>query len=332
MSSKIQTLFLLLVLTISSSFTVKASSSDDAGIAIYWGQNNGDGTLSSTCDTGNFEIVILAFLNVFGEGRPPSWNFAGHCGDWSPCTKLEPEIKHCQQKGIKVFLSIGGAAGTYSLGSPNDAKDVSDYLYTNFLSGQFGPLGSVTLDGIDFDIEGGTNLYWDDLAINLDNLRQQNRYFYLAAAPQCVIPDRYLDKAIKTGLFDYIFVQFYNNPPCQYDIINSDATKLLKSWNDWTSLVLPNNTVFMGLPAAPEAAPSGGYIPPDDLITKVLPFIKPTSNYGGVMLWDRNHDVGNNYSNQIKDYVKKSALRFVTQVSEAIVGSISAALNALLLN
>ena len=97
----------------------------------------------------------------------------------------------------------------------------------------------------------------------------------MAATPQCCMPDKYLDKAIKTDLFDYVLVQFYNNPPCQYDPINSNATLLLQSWNAWTSLVLPNNTIFMGLPAAPNAAPSGGYIPPTDLISKVLPFIKP---------------------------------------------------------
>jgi chitinase len=169
-----QALILLLVLTIFP-FTIKASS-NDGGIAIYWGQNLGDGTLSSTCDTGNYKIVLLAFLHVFGDGRVPNWNFAGHCGDWSPCTKLEPEIKHCQQKGVKVFLSLGGASGAYSLSSPDDAKNVADYLHTNFLtSGQFGPLGSVTLDGIDFDIEGGSNLYWDDLARHLDNQRKQDR-------------------------------------------------------------------------------------------------------------------------------------------------------------
>ncbi|CAI8589789.1 unnamed protein product [Vicia faba] len=98
MSSKMQTLMFLLVLTISS-FTVKASPSD-AGITIYWGQNLGDGSLSSTCNTGNYKIVLLAFLNVFGAGRTPIWNFAGHCG--------------------------------------------------------------------------GSNLYWDDLARHLNNIRQQN--------------------------------------------------------------------------------------------------------------------------------------------------------------
>ncbi|MCH80086.1 acidic endochitinase-like [Trifolium medium] len=123
------------------------------------------------------------------------------------------------------------------------------------------------------------------------------------------MPDHYLDKAIKTGLFDYVLVQFYNNPPCQYNLANGDATLLLQSWNAWTSLVLPNNTVFMGLPTSPSAAPSGGYIPPNDVITKVLPHIKKTSNYGGIMLWDRFNDVGNNYSNQIKGKPKIKSLR-----------------------
>ncbi|WJX28410.1 chitinase [Trifolium repens] len=107
------------------------------------------------------------------------------------------------------------------------------------------------------------------------------------------MPDLYLDKAIKTGFFDYVLVQFYNNPPCQYNTATGDATLLLKSWDAWTSLVLPNNTVFMGLPAAPSAAPSGGYIPPNDLIFKVLLHINKSSKYGGIVLWDRFHDVRN---------------------------------------
>jgi chitinase len=173
MGSKMQTLILLLILTIFS-ITIKTSSSD-GNIAIYWGQNLKDGNLTSTCDTGNFKIVLLAFFNVFGGGRVPSWNFAGHCGGWSPCKKLELEIKHCQQKGVKVFLSLGCDSGSYSLSSPEDAKNVSDYLYTNFLSGQSGPLGSVTLDGINFAIIHGSNLYWDDLAKHLHNIRHRNR-------------------------------------------------------------------------------------------------------------------------------------------------------------
>ncbi|CAJ1975491.1 unnamed protein product [Sphenostylis stenocarpa] len=318
MASQRRLLMLIILFTLFC--TIKSSQASNGVIAIYWGQNNGDGTLTSTCDAGNYEIVLLAFLNGFGCGRPPSWNFDGHCGEWSPCTKLQAEIEYCQQKGIKVLLSLGGAVGSYSLCSSQDGKDVAHYLFRNFLSGQFGPLGSVTLDGIDLDIEGGSNLYWEDLVKELDTLRHQNQYFYLSAAPQSDIPDYYLDKAIKTGLLDYVFVRFYDNPECQ--------NSLFRLWDEWTSYVLPNNTVFLGL----TAAPGDCYIQPWFLIDVVLPYVKQASNYGGVMLWDRAGDVGANYSDEIKDYVPKNASRFVAAVSDAIYEGVSAAFHRILPN
>ena len=331
MGSKRQAWILLLLSLIFTFSSIIHTSHAKGGIAIYWGQNNGDGTLTATCDTGNYEIVLLAFLNTFGCGRTPDWNFAGHCGSWNPCTRLQPEIEHCQSKGVKVFLSLGGAIGSYSLCSREDASNVANYLYNNFLSGtQVGPLGRVALDGIDFDIEGGSNLYWDDLARDLDALRRQHRYFYLSAAPQCFMPDYYLDQAIKTGLFDDIFVQFYNNPPCQY--ANGNTALLFASWRAWTSLAQPNNSVYMGLPAATDAAPSGGYIPPDVMVSQVLPFIKQTPNYGGVMLWDRFRDVRTLYSNQIRPAVSVTVwlLQSMTAVSDAISECVSAALHRVL--
>ncbi|KAG4984115.1 hypothetical protein JHK87_028864 [Glycine soja] len=56
------------VLTRKMSFPTGKEAST-GGIAIYWGQNNSDDTLSSSCHTGNYEIVNLAFLSVFSCGR-----------------------------------------------------------------------------------------------------------------------------------------------------------------------------------------------------------------------------------------------------------------------
>jgi hypothetical protein len=80
-------------------------------------------------------------------------NWTGNCGD--NCTALETEIKHCQQNNVKVFLSLGGPSGSYSMDSPTDAGNVAKYHFDNFLSGnKTGPLGNVTLNGI-FALKSG---------------------------------------------------------------------------------------------------------------------------------------------------------------------------------
>ncbi|KAL5568452.1 hypothetical protein UlMin_025027 [Ulmus minor] len=273
-------------------------SSQAAGIAIYWGQNSNEGTLAETCNTDNYQFVNIAFLITFGNGQTPALNLAGHCNPAAnTCQGLSSDIKACQGKGIKVLLSIGGGIGSYSLSSTQDANQVADYLWNNFLGGQSNsrPFGDAVLDGVDFDIEAGSGQFWDDLARSLSG-HSQERKVYLAAAPQCPFPDAHLDGAIKTGLFDYVWVQFYNNPSCHYA---GNPNNLFNSWNQWTSTQAKQ--VFLGLPAAEAAAPSGGFIPADVLISQVLPTIKSSPKYGGVMLWSKQYD--NGYSSAIKDSV-----------------------------
>jgi chitinase len=182
-------------------------------------------------------------------------------------------------------------------------RSVADYLWNNFLGGQSDsrPLGDAVLDGIDFDIEGGTPEHWDELAEFLSEYSQQ-RKVYLTAAPQCPFPDYYLGAALNTGLFDYVWVQFYNNAPCEY---RDNADNLKSSWDQWVSSIQADE-IFLGLPAAPAAAGSG-YIPPDVLISEVLPYVKGSSKYGGVMLWNRYYDIQNGYSQAIKPYVNLTA-------------------------
>ncbi|XP_022995220.1 acidic endochitinase-like [Cucurbita maxima] len=268
-------------------------SSHAAGIAIYWGQNGNEGSLASTCATGNYQFVNIAFLSSFGSGRAPVLNLAGHCNpNNGGCTFLSSQIKACQRRGIKVLLSIGGGAGSYSLSSADDASQVANFIWNNFLGGRSRsrPFGDAILDGVDFDIESGSGKFWDVLARRLKGFSR----VLLAAAPQCPIPDAHLDAAIKTSLFNFVWVQFYNNPSCMF--ANGNANNLLNSWNRWKTF--PVGKLFMGLPAAPSAAPSGGFIPANVLISRVLPRIKTSPKYGGVMLWSKAFDKG--YSNAIK--------------------------------
>lgn len=175
-------------------------------------------------------------------------------------------------------------------------RAVAKYLWDNFLGGQSDsrPLGDAVLDGIDFVIEGGTSEHWDELAKALNEFSQQ-RKVYLTAAPQCPFPDVLLSGALNTGLFDYVWVQFYNNPPCEYSV---NADNLKKSWSQWASISA--GQIFLGLPASLDAAITG-YIYPDVLSSEVLPAIKGSSKYGGVMLWSTQYDKG--YSLAIRPYV-----------------------------
>ncbi|KAJ4828446.1 hypothetical protein Tsubulata_049137 [Turnera subulata] len=288
-----------------------------SGIVIYWGQNNViypqpyvESSLEETCRTGLYSFVNIAFLNTFGAGTTPDINLSNHCGgSWKPCTFLSTEIEYCQSQGIKVFISLGGDSWTYTLIDEEDAKDVAKYLWEHFLGGQPTdglprPFGDAILDGVDFDIEHGSTQYYDSLAKYLhsyDNINGSR--VYLGAAPQCPIPDLYLDTAIKTGLFDYVWTQFYNNPQCQYDSSTDDPTNLLQSWNKWISLLdqtgNPNTKLFLGLPAAAtNAAPSGGYIPPEKLAA-LCPSFSASERYGGIMLWSRYFDGYTGYGQQV---------------------------------
>ncbi|KAL1550706.1 chitinase [Salvia divinorum] len=298
-----QTIPLLLFLLLIAPF------SDGCGITVYWGQNGFEGTLREACDTGLYKYVAVAFLTTFGSGQTPVLNLAGHCDPPSgTCSVFADQIRYCQTLGIKVLLSLGGAVGSYGISSADDANQVANYLWTTFLAGNSGgPLGDAALDGVDFDIEYPTStLHWDDLATTIAAYSTPERKIYLSAAPQCVIPDRNLDAAIKTGLFDYVWVQFYNNPPCDY---SGGADSLIASWNEWSALLPPGNELFLGLPAAPGAAGSG-YVEPEKLKTEILPVIRNSANYGGVMLWNRYNDLSSGYSQQIVGDVCPAAGKF----------------------
>lgn len=198
------------------------------------------------------------------------------------------------------MLSIGGGAGSYYLASSQDAMQVAEYLWNNFLGGSSPsrPLGNAVLDGIDFDIEGGTNQHWDELARYLKSYSKGGRKVYLTAAPQCPFPDAWVGGALDTGLFDYVWVQFYNNPPCQYSQGNS--ANFVSAWKQWLSI--PARKIFLGLPAAPQAAGSG-FVPAGDLTSQVLPIIKKSGKYGGIMLWSKYYDDLTGYSSAVKSHV-----------------------------
>ncbi|CAK9329153.1 unnamed protein product [Citrullus colocynthis] len=258
-------------------------------IGVYWGQCRSEGSLIDTCATGNYHIVNIAFLNSFHTARNGPLNLVGHCDPTTgDCTKLSQEIKSCQALGIKVSLSIGGGAGSYTLNSTHNGDATNDalYLWNNFLGGESSsrPLGDAVLDGIDFVAAWG--IHHQSIEISLPK--------------QCPFPDANLQPALNTGVFDCVWVMFYNNPSCDYS--HGSLDNLMVSWNKWTQINA--GQVFLDLPAAPEVATSG-YIPPDLIRNRVFPELKRNSKFGGVVLWSREYDKG--YSSIINQKVCGSA-------------------------
>ncbi|KAL6614687.1 hypothetical protein ACP70R_036957 [Stipagrostis hirtigluma subsp. patula] len=254
-----------------------AASNAAVTTAVYWGQDGNEGSLAMACNTGRYALVSIAFLSEFGGGRKPVLNLAGHC---------DP--------------TIGGGGGNYSLASAADAQGVAVYLWDTFLGGTAGsrPFGDAVLDGIDLDIANGDPAHYGDLAKNLTSLYKGDRRgktYLLTAAPRCPYPDASLADALATGLFDRVWVQFYDNPGCEY--ASGDASNLRSAWEQWTR-ALPSASVFLGLPASPDAAGSG-YMDPKTLASQVLPVVKGAANYRGIMLWSRYYDVQAGYSSNL---------------------------------
>ncbi|KAF3625643.1 hypothetical protein FXO38_24645 [Capsicum annuum] len=142
-------------------------------------------------------------------------------------------------------------------------KPLSDLGRNNFLGGKSSsrPLGDAILDGIDFDIKGGTNKHWDNLA--RFSLHTENTLRSLRSL----------------------------------SCLTGDIGNLESEWKQWISI--PAKRLFLGLPAAVAAAGSG-FIPAYDLTKQVLPAIKGSAKYCGVTLWCKYYDDQTGYSVSIK--------------------------------
>ncbi|KAA8520703.1 hypothetical protein F0562_015025 [Nyssa sinensis] len=184
----------LIPLSLLCLFLLALPNGSHAGnITVYWGQNGNEGSLSEACASNLYEIVNIAFLVQFGNGQDLGINLAGHCDPANNgCARFSSEITYCQSLGIKVFLSLGGGVGTYTLTSADDARLVANQIWNQFLGGQSSirPLGNAVLDGVDFDIEGGTTLYWDVLARRTAKFEWRKQAILVSSAavsiPRCM--------------------------------------------------------------------------------------------------------------------------------------------------
>ncbi|MED6127236.1 hypothetical protein PIB30_086074 [Stylosanthes scabra] len=240
---------LFLAITLTSCLLIGFSCLVDCACpdaAVYWGQHSDsdEGTLTEVCDSKLYKFVILKEL-IISDDASFTLNLANHCGTpENPCSVLEDAIKHCQEDlGIKNLID-------------------------NFFSNNpFGPLGSVTLDGLDIEeIPDSKHIHWPDLVSLLSNKTIIDTNVPISVSPQCVHPDTLLDPVLKTGYVDYLWVEFFEyNPTCIYT--KEKPQVFFNAWRTWT-MSYPSITVFLGL-TANKGIP--GYIDPDIVKNDILP-------------------------------------------------------------
>ncbi|KAI8616584.1 glycoside hydrolase superfamily [Chytriomyces sp. MP71] len=273
--------------------------------------------ISYYCDLGYYDYINLAFLNVFGSvnGLPYyEMRFAMingydgnlvyvYKGDGKPngdnvtmtnYLQFGQEIKHCQAKGVKVIVSLGGDKVSNYFFNNGDGALYAQTFYNAFLEGKDPntprPFGQdVILDGIELDIEKRPNAWedpnpskWTDEMVSLvENLRRLSPKTTLAAVPQCVTrlngTDENCGAAIAKlqGVLDYIIVQYYNNPPCSYPYgFNFDT---------WAKNFA--GQIVVGLAGDHTSAIAGGFLDEGPL-QAVYDMVKDHKQFAGFSVYD----------------------------------------------
>jgi chitinase len=285
-------------------------------MAVYWGQNGAAGadrskwerSLADTCrEAKHYDLLVLAFATSFvrtrNAGGLPELNFAYHCeepvDEANPfllrCPEIEEGIAVCQSLGKKVLLSLGGAAGSYGFASDAEGEAFASTVWDLFLGGDSDkrPFGAAVLDGIDLDIEGGTQTGYTAFVRALRGTMTEHteRRWLITAAPQCPFPDAFLGPSPGLALaevpnaFDYLFVQFYNNY-CSYN----SPSHFAEAFAGWSKLAESGGPkLFVGLPSSAAAAPAGGYVERTKL-PELVATARKSPAFAGVMLWDAGND------------------------------------------
>ena len=289
-----------------------------APVAVYWGQNGYGGahpadeskyekSLGDLCRDDQVGLVLLSFMTSFvspRNGGLPELNFAFHCETAYDaahpfllrCPEIETAISACQARGIRVVLSLGGAAGAYGFSSDAEAETFAQTTWDMFLGGQstMRPFGAAVLDGVDLDIEGGSTTGYSAFVRKTRALMNANgtKRFLITAAPQCVYPDAYLGPAAGKPLgdlpeaFDYLLVQFYNNF-CHFGN-RAEFDTAFAAWAGVGKAGRPR--LLVGLPASAEAG--GGFVARAD-VRVLVSSAAGAPTFAGISLWDVSYDQNN---------------------------------------
>ncbi|KAB5560200.1 glycoside hydrolase superfamily, partial [Coniochaeta sp. 2T2.1] len=275
------------------------------GVNIYWGQTGGE-TLQSVCQKDGFEYVTLGFINQSPAQDPsglnyPGSDFSANCG--SACFGITGGIATCKVNQKKVLLSIGGvfaADSDYTVSTVQEGEQFADFLWAAYgplADGYTGPrpFADNVVDGFDLDIETKFADQSGYVAL-VNRLRQHitdaGSSAIITAAPQCPLDPAWFDMEtiLTQARFDLLFVQFYNNPVCDYVVGNANPESF--NFLAWQSFIAGTANagakLLVGLPgdATPNSAGSG-YVAPA-AAAQLMQDLKAQPSFGGAMVWDAN--------------------------------------------
>nr|QDJ94332.1 chitinase chiB7 [Cordyceps cicadae] len=271
------------------------STSTLQNVAVYWGQNAAANSpeshdshqerLAFYCNEASIDVINIAFITGI---TPVTVNFAN-----ADRSKIEKDIKSCQEKGKTILISMGGGLPASTNWNSTSGAEKSAQLIWDM----FGPMpsnkierpfGSAVIDGFDFDFES-TIKYLPAFAGKLRHLMDAatEKKFLLSATPQCVNPDVNLGPTLDAVPFDMVQIQFYNNP-CGVDKFQQSVLSQpdfnFAIWDEWAQKSKnPKVKVLMGIPAS--MAAGVGYTRGPKL-KAAIDWTKIYHSFGGVMMWD----------------------------------------------
>ena len=189
-------------------FTSLAEGNYNQDLHVGYWEGWGNVTFQQAVDA-NYNVIVLSFGKV--DGTNVSYNEYGPYGTLGDLKKAIKETKE-NNPNIKFILSFGGANNTFNPNGEN-VKTVAQNM-VNYVK-------ELGIDGIDLDLE--IHLTQDYLNNLCSNIKKTDPNILLTAAPQVnalngneisfVTSGHNADykKAINSGYFDYLFLQFYNN-------------------------------------------------------------------------------------------------------------------------
>ncbi|AOW04459.1 YALI0D22396p [Yarrowia lipolytica CLIB122] len=298
------------------SLATSVAAFDPAGsnnVVLYWGQASAGSQepLGSYCESNAADVYVVSFLNSFNGNGDLTLTISGcndnFAGGLANCPAIAADIKKCQSLGKKVFISLGGAVGSYGFTSDAGGANFADTLWNTFGGGTAAerPFGDAIVDGYDLDIENQQQMGYVALVKRLrEHFASSSGQYYISATPQCPYPDASVGEALAGADIDFAYVQFYNN----YCGVNNPGQFNFDTWDNFAKTVSPNKNIkiYLGVPGAVSAA-STGYIDGATLKSYVDK-VKQYSSFGGIMMWDASQAFLNKEGGVSYAQIAKNAL------------------------